>query len=97
MYDDGSVISLVHKFDDLESETKMPNDILKLLQDNPLPTTAYVQAKRYFDRDDKKAVDQNCPQYFCDKKRYSIDVTGKEDMNDNVSIYSTIPPIGSMS
>gem|GEM_PF-2591289 len=97
MHDDGSAISLVHKFDDLEREKNMPNDILKLLNDNPLPTTAYEQAKVYFNVDETKIIDQRCPPYLCNKMRYSVIETGNEDINHDISVYSTIPPVESIS
>jgi len=85
----GNAISLIRKFSDFE---KMPEDMLKLLQKRQTTSTVYEQAKKYFKINEKNYTNQECPKKLCDKTRYSVIETW-ESMNDDINVYTTIPPV----
>jgi hypothetical protein len=75
---------------------KMPDDIVALIQNNPVKNTAYTQAKEYFHIDESPYLDQACLANLCDKTWYAAIETGDEEINDDITVYTTqIPGSGS--
>lgn len=90
--DNWEKISLVHKFDEFK-ERNLPKDITKLLKTKQIKSTAYAQAKKYFEIEENKKISQKCPKNLCNKTWYQILGDGHDDKtNDNVFVYSTNPP-----
>jgi len=89
--DDWEKISLVHKFDEFK-ERNLPKDVTRLLKTKQRESTAYEQAKKYFDIDEDKKISQKCPKNLCNKTWYHVIEDDGNKYNDDVFVYSTTPP-----